>query len=139
MSGVSALVLDASLTLAWALPDEASPYSDAVLKNVAAGKAWVPAIWPHEIANGLLMAQKRGRYTAAQRVAFVEELLKLPIEVDHRSARAVLDTQASLAEQYSLTAYDAAYLDLALRKGVPLATQDKALKAAADKAGVKLA
>jgi len=133
------LVLDASLTLAWALPDEASKYSDRMLQRVATGKAWVPAIWPHEIANGLLMAQRRGRVTAAQRVAFVEELLKLPIEMEQRSARGVLDTHVTLAEKYALTAYDAAYLDLALRKGVALATQDKALKAAAKKAGVKLA
>ena len=139
MSSTSAIVLDASLTLAWALPDEASVYSDTILKRVATGKAWVPAIWPHEIANALLMAQKRRRCSAAQRVAFVEELLKLPIEIDHRSTRAVLDAHVSLAEQYTLTVYDAAYLDLALRKGVPLATQDKALKAAAVKAGVKLA
>lgn len=139
MTAAPDIVLDASLTLAWALPDEATAYTDAILRKIAAGKAWVPSIWPHEIANGLLMAQKRGRYTAAQRVAFVEDLLKLPIEVDHRPVRSVLDSHVALAEQYGLTAYDAAYLDLALRKGVPLATQDKALKAAAAKAGVKLA
>jgi len=136
---VGEIVLDASLTLAWALPDEASVYSDWTLQQIASGKAWVPAIWPHEIANGLLMAQRRGRVTAAQRVTFVEELLKLPIEVEQQSARGVLDTHVTFAEKYALTAYDAAYLDLALRKGLPLATQDKALKAAAKKAGVKLA
>ncbi len=139
MTGSPGLVLDASLTLAWALPDEASGYSDAILKTVASGRAWVPAIWPHEVANGLVMAQKRRRFTAAQRIAFVEELLKLPIEVDRQSVRSVLDSHAQLAEQYALTAYDAAYLDLALRKGMPLATQDKALRTAAEKAGVKLA
>ena len=139
MTGPAEVVLDASLALAWALPDEASGYTDAILKNIASGKAWVPGIWPHEIANGLLTAQKRGRLTAAQRVAFAEELLKLPIEVDHRSVRSVLDSHVALAAQYALTAYDAAYLDLALRKGLPLATQDKALKAAAAKTGVKLA
>jgi predicted nucleic acid-binding protein len=130
------LVLDASLTLAWALPDEASNYTDAVLKLIAAGKAWVPDLWPYEIANGLVMAQRRGRITAAQRALFIEELLKLPIEVVRASSRAVLETQAALADRYSLTAYDAAYLDLALRKGVSLATQDKALSVAATKAGV---
>lgn len=131
-----ALVLDASLALSWALPDEASAYSDAVLGKVAASGALVPGLWPHEVANGLLMAQKRGRYTTAQRMAFVEELLRLPIEVETSGARAVLDGQAALAERYSLTAYDASYLDLALRRGIPLATQDKAMKAAAHKAGV---
>ncbi len=132
------LVLDASLALSWALPDEASVYSDAVLGKVAALGALVPGLWPHEMANGLLMAQKRGRYTTAQRVVFVAEVLRLPIEVETSAARDILDRQASLAERYGLTAYDAAYLDLALRRGIPLATQDKAMKAAADTAGVAL-
>lgn len=131
-----AMVLDASLALSWALPDEASAYSDAILKTVALSGALVPGLWPHEMANGLLMAQKRKRYTTAQRMSFVEALLRLPIEVEQFTARTVLDGQASLAERYGLTAYDAAYLDLALRRGVPLATQDKAMKAAARKAGV---
>lgn len=132
------LVLDASLAMSWALPDEASTYSDAVLAKVAASGALVPGLWPHEMANGLLMAQKRGRYTTAQRMAFVEELLRLPIEVETSGARAILDGQATLAERYGLTAYDAAFLDLALRHGIALATQDKAMKAAADKAGVAI-
>lgn len=132
----AALVLDASLALAWALPDEASEYSDALLRRIAASGAVVPALWLHEIANGLLVAQKRGRYSAAQRTAFIEELLRLPIEIEAPGARAVLDGQTALAERYGLTAYDAAYLDLAMRQGLPLATQDKAMKAAAAKAGV---
>ena len=84
------------------------------------------------------MAQRRQRLTAAQSCAFVEELLKLPIEIEHRSARAVLEVHINLAEQYTLTAYDAAYLDLALRKGVALMTQDQALRSAASKAGVRI-
>jgi predicted nucleic acid-binding protein len=132
-------VLDASLTLAWALPDEASEFSDAILKQLTAGKAFAPDLWAHEIANGLLMAQRRRRITAAQRAQFIEELLKLPIELVRSPARVVLESQATIGERFELTAYDAAYLDLALRKGVPLATQDKALSAAAAKAGVGLA
>jgi predicted nucleic acid-binding protein len=131
--------LDASLTLAWALPDEATQYTDDMLLLLAVCKAWVPPLWPHEVANGLLMAQRRYRLTAAQRSAFVEELLKLPIEIEPRSTRTVLETHINLATQYSLTAYDTAYLDLALRKGAPLMTQDKALQSAAIKAGVKIA
>jgi predicted nucleic acid-binding protein len=84
------------------------------------------------------MAQKRGRYTTAQRMAFIEVLLQLPIEIEAPTARNVLDGQAALAERFGLTAYDAAYLDLALRRGLPLATQDKAMKSAATKAGVAL-
>jgi len=133
------LVLDASVALSWALPDEASKYSDAVLDKVAATRALVPGLWAHEVANGLLMAQRRGRLTTAQRMAFVEELLCLSIEVETSSSRSVLDGQVVLAERYGLTAYDTAYLDLALRRGIPLATQDKAMKAAAIKAGVAIA
>ena len=139
MTAARELVLDASLTLAWALPDEASNYTDAVLRLVAAGKAWVPDLWPHEIANGLVMAQRRSRITAAQRALFIEELLKLPIEVARTPTRVVLENQATLADRYSLTVYDAAYLDLALRRGLSLATQDKALSVAATKAGVGIA
>jgi len=136
--GKVSLVLDASLALSWALPDEASAYSDTVLGQVAASGALVPGLWPHEMANGLLMAQKRGRYTTAQRMVFVEELLRLPIEVEVPGVRDILDGQAVLAERFGLTAYDAAYLDLALRRGFPLATQDKAMKSAARKAGVMI-
>ncbi len=132
------LVLDASLTLTWALPDEASSYTDRVLTSIAMGKGWVPTLWQHEVANGLVMAQRRRRLSAAERTAFVEELLKLPIEVELRPARSVLEVQIAVADQYGLTAYDAAYLDLALRKGLPLATQDKAMISAAGRAGVPL-
>jgi predicted nucleic acid-binding protein len=139
LTAAGELVLDASITLAWALPDEASNYSDSILKQAASGKAWVPDLWTHEVANGLLMAQRRKRLTAAQRALFVEELLRLPIELVGAAARVVLEAQGALAERYGLTAYDAAYLDLALRKGVPLATQDKALSDAAKRSGVRLA
>lgn len=139
MTAVREFVLDASITLAWALPDEASNYSDSILKQVASGKAWAPDLWPHEVANGLVMAQRRKRLTAAQRALFIEELLRLPIEVVGATARAVLEAQVGLADRYALTACDSAYLDLALRKGVPLATQDKALSDAAKRSGVGLA
>jgi predicted nucleic acid-binding protein len=135
----TAIVLDASLALSWALPDEASAYSDALLRRVAASGAVVPGLWLHEISNGLLMAQKRGRCSTAQRVAFIEAVLRLPLEIETPVARAVLDGQAALAERFGLTAYAAAYLDLALRRGASLATQDKAMKSAANKAGVPIA
>lgn len=132
-------VLDASQTLAWALPDEATSQGDALLHKMTAHGAFVPALWPSEVANGLLMAQRRGRLSAAQKTAFVEELLKLPIKVETAPVRAALEGHSALAEQYGLTAYDAAYLDLALRKGLPLVTHDKLLRAAAKKAGVTIA
>ncbi|HVZ68151.1 MAG TPA: type II toxin-antitoxin system VapC family toxin [Rhizomicrobium sp.] len=139
MTAVRGVVLDASLTLTWALPDEASDYTDAMLRLIAASQAWVPDLWTLEVANGLIMAQRRGRLTVAQRKLFIEELLNLPIEVVRAAPRTVLESQADLADRFGLTAYDAAYLDLALRNGSPLATQDKALSTAAGKAGVEIA
>jgi predicted nucleic acid-binding protein len=127
------------LALAWALPDEASRYTDEMLTRVAAGKAWVPPLWPYEMANGLAMAERRRRLSATQRSVFIDELLKLPIEVELRPARMVLETLISLAAAHGLTAYDAAYLDLSVRKGLTLMTQDKALMAAATKLGVPIA
>jgi predicted nucleic acid-binding protein len=127
------------LALAWALPDEASRYTDEMLTRVAAGKAWVPPLWPYEMANGLAMAERRRRLSATQRSVFIDELLKLPIEVELRPARMVLETLISLAAAHGLTAYDAAYLDLSVRKGLTLMTQDKALMAAAAKLGVPIA
>ena len=85
------------------------------------------------------MAERRGRLSSAQRSTFIEELLKLPIEVESRAARTVLETLINVAGLHDLTAYDAAYLDLALRRGVPLMTQDKALRAAALTSGVVVA
>lgn len=136
--GSPALVLDASLALAWFLPDERSEFANGVLEIVGARGALVPGLWLHEMGNALLMAQKRGRVTTAERVAHVERLLRLPIAIDPPVPRNVLDAHATLAERYGLTGYDAAYLDLALHRGLPLATQDKALKSAAAKAGVVL-
>lgn len=134
----AALVVDASLALTWALPDEASTYGDTLLQRVAASGAVVPGLWFHEVANGLLMATKRGRCTTAQRMAFVEALLRLPIEVEPPSGRIALDEHVATAERFGLTAYDAAYLDLAMRRGLPLASQDKAMRQAAAKAGVRV-
>jgi predicted nucleic acid-binding protein len=135
----AALVLDASLTLSWALPDEASKYSDVILSRVAESGALVPGRWPHVVGNGLLMAQRRGRCTAAQCRAYVDALMQLPIEVAATSARDIFEGQTLLAERFGLTVYDAAYLNLALKRGLPLATQDKAMKGPARKAGVLVA
>jgi len=132
-------VIDASVALAWGLRDEASEYSDRMLERLDKSKGWAPDLWPHEVANGLTMAERRSRITPLERAQFVDDLLKLPIEIVAASPRIVLETQAALADRYQLSAYDAAYLDLALRLGLPLATQDKKLAAAAGAAGVALA
>lgn len=132
-------VLDGSLALAWALPDETSRRADRFLAQVARrGRFWVPALWWYEISNALTMAQRRQRLAEADRVRVVELYGMLPIQTD-----AELDPDAVwrfhvLAEQYNLSAYDAAYLELAQRRGLGLATVDRDLIRAARKAGVEV-
>lgn len=129
------LVLDASVTLAWALIDEQSPYADAVLKYVAADGARVPSIWVLETLNGLLMAEKSKRLPADKSGQFLQHLLRMHQNrrftvTDLRPAQ-VFNDVAALAKDQKLTSYDATYLYLASVEGLPLATIDKELVKAA--------
>ena len=131
------LVLDASVALAWCFPDEQDAQSHAWLDLVGENGAVVPQIWPLEVLNGLATAVRRGRITAEDRRRLSDFLRDLPIRIDgETAARAWADTGA-LAEVHRLTPYDAAYLELALRLGLPLATVDNRLAEAAKKAGVR--
>jgi predicted nucleic acid-binding protein len=135
---VSHLVLDASLTLQWFLEDEVGrSYSLGVLASLAEKRAVVPPLWFYEVGNGLLMAFRRKRITRDQIDAFLMRLKALPIELVPQSASEMLELPA-LAEGYGLTNYDAAYLALASRIGVPLATTDAGLRRAASSAGIKI-
>jgi predicted nucleic acid-binding protein len=130
----SGFVVDASVSAAWFLPDEANPRTEAALLATATQDVWVPALWLLEIGNLLLRAQRRKRITADKRVELAKAASALQIKVDREPvAITVID---ELAARYGLSAYDAAYLELALRRGVSLATQDDALAAAMLKAGV---
>ena len=131
-------VLDASVALAWGLEDESSPYTDAVLDALENGEAVVPAIWPLEVANALRVAERRGRITEATIAGFLEYLRALPIVVEQVSPDQVFNRILPLAREQGLSVYDAAYLDLAMRLGLPLATQDGALRAAASRVGVEI-
>lgn len=130
-------VLDCSLALAWALPDEKSKKADQFLARASRESLfWVPALWWYELANALTMAQRRGRLAEADRIRLIELYGMLPIETDTSlNPDAVWHFQA-LAQRYTLSAYDAAYLELAQRKGLGLATLDGSLIRAARKAGV---
>lgn len=132
--GAPALVVDASVSAAWFLPDEATPFTEAALTATAGGEVWVPALWWLEIGNLLLSAQRRKRIDAAKRLELVAaaEGLRLRVDREPVSLRSI-DT---LAERHGLTSYDAAYLELARRRGLPLATLDKALLDALLAAGV---
>lgn len=127
-------VVDASVTLAWCFEDEATPQTEAILDRLSDDTAVVPSLWELEVSNVLLLGERRGRLTESQSARFVALLAQLPILVDTASA----DMGAVLAtgRRHVLTAYDAAYLVLAEREGVPLATLDAGLRAAAQAAGV---
>ena len=131
-------VLDASTALAWHFDDEDSPYADRVLERLQTEGAFVPSIWALEVANGLLMAEKRGRMSIAETAEAVEDMLGLRITILEADAVLALRTILVLARGQGLTTYDAAYLDLAMREGLPLATQDRDLKRAAGRVGVEL-
>lgn len=133
MSG--ALVVDASVAAAWFLPDEATTYTEAALAATAERDVWVPALWPLEIGNLLLSAQRRRRIDDAKRRELVARAQALALRVDREPVpMTVLD---DLAARHALTAYDAAYLELALRRGLPLATTDRALLDALSVAGLR--
>jgi predicted nucleic acid-binding protein len=133
-------VLDSSIALALALPDETSEHADHFFRQITSKSVlWVPPLWWYEIANALIGAQRRKRLTERDRMRLIELYRMLPIRTD-----TVLDSDAmyrfhTLALEYELSAYDAAYLELAQRRGLGLATLDKRLHSAAVRAGVKVA
>jgi predicted nucleic acid-binding protein len=135
---VSGLVLDASAVLAWCFEDEGGPEADALIERVAADGATVPGLWPLEIANGLVSGERRGRIKPADSAAFVAMIEELSIVADPATGARALHETVSLARAHRLTAYDAAYLELAMRLGLPLATGDRGLRAAAQRVGVVL-
>ena len=129
-----ALVVDASVSAAWFLPDEATPFTEAVLSATASVEVWVPALWWLEIGNLLINAQRRQRISTAKRIELLAAAQALRLRVDREPV--ALATIDALADRYRLSAYDAAYLELALRRQLPLATLDAALLAAMPQAVV---
>lgn len=136
---MSDFVLDASAALAWCFADEADAASEALLERLAGGDtAEVPAIWALEIANVLAAAERRHKLTAADVAEAVALYEPLAIHVDEDTSRRSLNEILGLARRTQLSSYDAAYLELAMRLGLPLATRDADLRAAARRAGVAL-
>jgi predicted nucleic acid-binding protein len=124
-------VLDASVTLAWAYAEETSSAVRRVFERLADHGAWVPSLWRLEVANALEMNLRRGRRDAAFRDATLEDLALLPIAVDRETDQQAWGATLHLAVRHRLTTYDAAYLELAQRRGIPLATLDSELRTAA--------
>ncbi len=133
------LVLDASVAVAWCFPDEATPYTEGVLDLLASGtEALTTAVWPFEVANALLVGERRKRISVAQVTTVLHRISGLPILVDTIRIEIAFSQILLVARQEQLTEYDAAYLELALREGLPLATLDNGLKRAARTSGVSL-
>ena len=133
---MSALVIDSSVALTWCFEDEASARSDALLEQVRDEGAVVPGLWHLEVANVLLQAEKRGRITPADIAVRLELIAQLPIDTDRQTTARAWREILALARAEGLTTYDAAYLELAIRRGLPLLTKDQALIAAAQRTGV---
>jgi predicted nucleic acid-binding protein len=125
------LVLDSSATLAWIYQDEVSDVTQQIFELVANSRAWVPAIWRLEVANGLQTGVRRGRIDAAYRDLALGDLALLDISIDQDTDKYAWSSTLRLADRFRLTLYDAAYLELAQRRSLPLASLDEELRAAA--------
>ncbi len=133
---MTAFVLDVSIALAWCFRDEANPAAWAVLDRLETETAVVPSLWHLEAANVLALAERKGRITAAATAEFIAMVETLSIDVDQETPFRAFAEILALARGQGLTAYDAAYLELAMRSGIPLATKDRALAAGARSLGV---
>jgi predicted nucleic acid-binding protein len=132
------LVLDSSATLAWFYSDETTPAIRQVFELLVQSGAWVPSLWRLEVANILEMGIRRGRHDVAFRHSTLNDLSLLPISLDPETDRRAWDATLQLAHLHRLTLYDAAYLELAQRRALPLATLDSDLRTAARTEGVTL-
>lgn len=129
-------VLDASVTLAWCFEEERNDYAERVLACLEESQAVVPSIWPLEVCNVLLIAERKKRIGMSDTRRFVAIIDALPIMVVAENTMRIFSEVISLARAQQLSTYDAAYLDLAMRLGLPLATRDRALQLAAERCAV---
>ncbi len=132
------LVIDTSITMAWCFQDEATDHTASVIRMVRDQGAIVPSLWPVEVANSVLVGRRRNRLSAGDAATFFALLRNLSIRVDAGTTAHAWTSVFDLAEARNLTAYDACYLDLAIREAIPLATLDNRLRDAARRLGVPL-
>lgn len=132
------IVIDASVALAWCFPDEANDYADTVLVALESHTVIVPAIWGLEITNALVVGERRKRIRQPEVRRFVELLNGLSIIEDGQPFADTVSNVLPLAREYDLSAYDAAYLDVAVRHEIPLVTLDATLHTACTSAGIKI-
>jgi predicted nucleic acid-binding protein len=131
-------ILDNSIVMAWCFRDQTNVLTEAVLRRLEISEAYVPAVWPLEVGNVLAVTERKGRLSKADVIRILSFIKDLPIVVELESPERMLTEILSLARENRLSTYDASYLDLAMRLGLPLATQDKELRAAANKCKVPL-
>ena len=131
-------VIDNSIVMTWCFIDEANQYADAVLEDLSEATAVVPTIWPLEVVNVLLVAERRKRLRELDSVRFLSLLSQLPIDVDQAWPERSMKDLLALGRAHDLSSYDAAYLDLAMRQGLPIATLDRKLVEAASRIGVPI-
>ena len=137
MSG--AFIMDASVGFAWVYPSQASAETDKLLEEVEAGAAAVvPSFWFLEMANSLLAAQRRKLLSAAERRTALDKLSKLNLTVDEEIVQTAFRKTSELAEKHGLSVYDAAYLEAALRRKLPLGSRDAPLREAAKRCGIRV-
>jgi predicted nucleic acid-binding protein len=132
------LVLDCSIVMAWYFTDESNAYADLIARQLADQTAYVPVNWPLEVANTLIVGERRKRSTHTQAARLIASLAVLPITVDDDTNLHAWSAILNLARRHDLTACDAAYLELAIRRHLPLATLDEKLKTAAKALGIAL-
>ena len=131
-------VIDNSVVMSWCFKDETNHYADAVLDRLLESTAFVPSIWPLEVVNVLLVAERKKWLSEADSVRFIALLSQLPIVVEYDRTERVMKDLLALARTNSLSSYDACYLDLSMRKGISIATLDTQLKKAAQKTSVPI-
>ncbi len=131
-------VVDNSVVMTWCFKDENTQYSDFILNKLESAAAIVPSVWPLEVTNVLLVAERRKRISEADSTRFIALLSELQISVEQESPERMIKEIYALARKHNLSSYDASYLDLAMRKGLPIATLDKNLLAAANRSKVSI-
>ncbi|MBW1910892.1 MAG: type II toxin-antitoxin system VapC family toxin [Deltaproteobacteria bacterium] len=135
---VKHFVVDNSVVMSWCFKDETNKYADTVLDRLTESAAVVPSIWPLEVVNVLLVAERQKRLSESDSIRFITLLSQLPIIVEYERPEKMMRELLALARAYNLSSYDASYLDLAMRKGFPIATLDNKLIEAARRIDVQI-
>jgi predicted nucleic acid-binding protein len=135
---VEQFVVDNSVVMSWCFKDETNNYADTVLDRLTEAAAVVPSIWPLEVVNVLLVAERQKRLSESDSIRFITLLSQLPIVVEHERSEMMMKELLALARANNLSSYDASYLALAMRKGFPIATLDNKLIEAAGRIDVPI-